>query len=501
MTTYTLRSANPAKTRADVVVVGVHTGQKSAQVCEAAREVADAYGRKWRPLLTNLGVTGKAGEAIKLPTAGVINAPLVLLVGLGADPADPVAVRRAAGLAARNTPNAASVALALPAAEPALVAAATEGHLLGGYSFTQFKSAEAKASGPSDVVVLSSIARQSAATEAFEQAQIVASAVAACRDWVNMPPGDLTPPLFAAAVTTAHAELTKGRGAPKMTVEVFDRDALAAMGCGGILCVGDSSAAAPRLVKLTWAPRKATTHLALVGKGVTFDSGGLTIKPSAGMKDMKGDMAGAAAAIQATFAIARLGLPIKVTTFVPMAENMVSGTAMRPGDVVTSHSGKTVEIANTDAEGRMLLIDGLDLAVAEEPDLVIDIATLTGHMHAALGDKVSAVLGDEEVVQRVLSAGEAAGEAHWPMPIPEEMSERITSSKVADLLQHDWVRWGGGLYAAAFLREFTAQVPWAHLDIAGKEINGGGSYGHVVSGGTGFGVSTLVEVARSLVSG
>ena len=198
-------------------------------------------------------------------------------------------------------------------------------------------------------------------------------------------------------------------------------------------------------------------------------------------------MAGAAAAIQATFAIARLGLPIKVTTFVPMAENMVSGTAMRPGDVVTSHSGKTVEIANTDAEGRMLLIDGLDLAVAEEPDLVIDIATLTGHMHAALGDKVSAVLGDEEVVQRVLS--------------PEEMSERITSSKVADLLQHDWVRWGGGLYAAAFLREFTAQVPWAHLDIAGKEINGGGSYGHVVSGGTGFGVSTLVEVARSLVSG
>jgi leucyl aminopeptidase len=270
------------------------------------------------------------------------------------------------------------------------------------------------------------------------------------------------------------------------------------MGCGGILSVGNSSASPSRLVKLTWAPKDAVAHLALVGKGVTFDSGGLTIKPSSSMVNMKGDMAGAASVVAATLAIARLGLPVKVTTFAPMAENMVSATSTRPGDVITMHNGSTVEIANTDAEGRMLLGDALSLAVLEEPDVVIDIATLTGHMQLALGDKVGAVMGTDDQVPAVLAAGESAGEQHWPMPIPEEMKERITSSKVADLLQHDWVRWGGGLYASAFLREFTGGLPWAHLDIAGKEMNLGGPYGHVPSGATGFGVTTLVELARSL---
>jgi leucyl aminopeptidase len=161
-------------------------------------------------------------------------------------------------------------------------------------------------------------------------------------------------------------------------------------------------------------------------------------------------------------------------------------------------NGTTVEIANTDAEGRMLLGDALALAVEEAPDVVVDIATLTGHMQLALGDKVGAVMGTDDQVPVVLAAGVAAGEQHWPMPIPEEMKERITSSKVADLLQHDWVRWGGGLYASAFLREFTGGLPWAHLDIAGKEINTGGPYGHVPSGATGFGVTTLVELARSI---
>jgi leucyl aminopeptidase len=179
---------------------------------------------------------------------------------------------------------------------------------------------------------------------------------------------------------------------------------------------------------------------------------------------------------------------------------MVSGTATRPGDVVTMRNGTTVEIANTDAEGRMLLGDALALAVEEQPDVVVDIATLTGHMQVALGDKVGAVMGTDDQVPVVLAAGAAAGEQHWPMPIPEEMRERISSSKVADLLQHDWVRWGGGLYASAFLREFTAGLPWAHLDIAGKEINTGSPYGHVTSGATGFGVTTLVELARSLAS-
>jgi leucyl aminopeptidase len=500
VTTYSLRSASPAKTRADAVVVGVVAGPQGPVLCDAAADVSAAYGRRLRPFLSTMGVTGKAGEAVKAPTRDEVNAPLLVFVGLGADPTDPIAVRRAAGVAARSVANAASIALALPSETPELVAAVVEGHRLGGYTFTAYKSKKAESGAANEVVVLSAIARRAEAVAALERAEVLADAVARTRDWVNTPPKDCTPPLLAELVTAAHKEATKGRGAPKVALEVFDHEQLEEMGCGGILSVGNSSASPSRLVKLTWAPKDAVAHLALIGKGVTFDSGGLTIKPSSSMLHMKGDMAGAAAVVNATLAIATLGLPIKVTTFAPMAENMVSATSTRPGDVITMRSGTTVEIANTDAEGRMLLGDALALAVEEEPDVVVDIATLTGHMQLALGDKVGAVMGTPDQVPAVLAAGTAAGEQHWAMPIPEEMSERITSSKVADLLQHDWVRWGGGLYASAFLREFTGGLPWAHLDIAGKEMNTGGPYGHVPLGATGFGVTTLVEYARSLAT-
>ena len=500
MTTYSLRSSSPAKTRADAVVVGVVAGDKGPRLCDAAGDVSKAYGRRLGPFLSTMGVTGKAGEAVKAPSKDELNAPLVVFVGLGTDQADTVAVRRAAGVAARSVPNAASVALALPSDTPELVAAVVEGHRLGGYAFTAYKSTKSETTEPADVVVLTAIARRGEAVEALERAEVLADAVALTRDWVNTPPRDCTPPLFADLVATAHKEATKGRGAPKVKLEVFDHEQLAEMGCGGILSVGNSSDSPSRLARLTYAPKGAKTHLALVGKGVTFDSGGLTIKPSSSMVNMKGDMAGAASVVAATLAIARLGLKIKVTAYAPMAENMVSATSTRPGDVITMHNGKTVEIANTDAEGRMLLGDALSLAVDEKPDVVVDIATLTGHMQLALGDKVGAVMGTDDPVASVLAAGAAAGEQHWRMPIPEEMSERITSSKVADLLQHDWVRWGGGLYASAFLREFTGGLPWAHLDIAGKEMNTGSPYGHVPSGATGFGVTTLVELARSLAT-
>ncbi|RYB92029.1 leucyl aminopeptidase [Nocardioides oleivorans] len=498
MTTYSLRSASPAKTRADAVVVGVVSGPKGPRLCDAAEDVSAAYGRRLRPFLSTMGITGKAGEAVKAPTRDEVNAPLLVFVGLGDDPTDAIAVRRAAGVAARSVANAASVALALPSDSPELIAAVVEGHRLGGYTFTAYKSKKAETTEPNDVVVLSPIARRAEAGAALQRAEVLAEAVARTRDWVNTPPKDCTPPLLAELVTAAHQEVTKGRGAPKVAIEVFDHVQLEEMGCGGILSVGNSSVAPSRLVKLTWAPKGAVAHLALVGKGVTFDSGGLTIKPSSSMLNMKGDMAGAATVVNVTLAIAQLGLPIKVTAFAPMAENMVSGTSTRPGDVITMHSGTTVEIANTDAEGRMLLGDAMSLAVAEQPDVLVDIATLTGHMQLALGDKVGAVMGTDDQVPAVLAAGVAAGEQHWRMPMPEEMRERITSSKVADLLQHDWVRWGGGLYASAFLREFSGGLPWAHLDIAGNEMNTGAPYGHVPSGATGFGVTTLVELARSL---
>jgi len=494
VTSYTLRSASPAKTRADAVVVGIQQLAKGPTVAPGGEDVAEAWGRKLRPLLASLGVTGKAGESVTVPTGGAINAPLVTFVGLGPD-VTTEAVRRAAGVAARSLTNASSVALALPADTPELVRAVTEGHLLGSYTFTAYKSGSSSSTAAGTVVVLSSSARKQEVQDAFEGAQVVAEAVAATRDWVNQPPGDLTPPLFADEVKAAVKALPKG---VKVAIEVLDEDELAELGCGGILGVGQGSSAPPRLVKLTYAPKSAVAHLALVGKGITFDSGGLTIKPAQGMSTMKCDMAGAAAVLQATLAVARLGLPIKVTTFAPMAENMVSGRATRPGDVLTMRGGMTVEVLNTDAEGRLILADALVLATEEEPDVVLDVATLTGHMVLALGNKVAGVLGTDDTVAAVVDAGRGAGEQLWHMPIPEDIVQRVKAGKIADLLQHDWTRWGGGLYAAAFLREFTADLPWAHLDIAGPAFNDGGAAGYWTPGGTGFAVATLVDYARAL---
>ena len=497
MTTYTLRSASPAKTRADVVVVGVVKTPKGPRLADGGEDVADAYGRRLRPLLSSLGVTGKAHEVATIPTSGTINAALLVLVGLGDEAeVDQVAVRRAAGAAIRSVGNAASVAFALPAADAEQVRAVAEGARLGAYTFTTYKSGDGSSKAPGDVVVLSPAARRQEVVAAFADAEEVARAVAGARDWVNVPPGDLTPEKFAAAVQELHRTVAKGRG-KALTLRVLDDDELAELGCGGILGVGQGSDAPPRLVEVTWAPEDARGHVALVGKGITFDSGGLSIKPAQSMTTMKCDMAGAAAVLQATYAAAALDLPVKVSCFAPMAENMVSGRSTRPGDVLTMYGGKTVEVLNTDAEGRLVLADALVRATEVEPDVVLDVATLTGAMMLALGDRVGGVLGDDEVVDQVLAAGETSGEAHWPMPIPEDIVERTKASKIADVLQHDWVRWGGGLYAAAFLQSFVADVPWAHLDIAGPAYNTGGAYGHVTSGGTGFAVPTLVEFIRA----
>jgi leucyl aminopeptidase len=498
VTSYLLRSASPAKTRADAVVVGVLQTGKGVELAPGAEDVGAAYGRHLRPLLAGLGVKGSPGEVTRLPGQRDVAAGLLVLVGLGKE-VEPGAVRRAAGVAARSVTNAASVALALPADTPELVAAVTEGWLLGGYTFDRFKHDTATPSDPpGSVSVLSPLARQAEATAVFERAQTTAAAVLGARDWVNTPPGDLTPPAFADAILELHRSVTKGRGGPKVTVTVHDEEALAEMGCGGILGVGGASAAPPRLVEISYRPRGATAHVALVGKGITFDSGGLTIKGASGMQTMKSDMAGAAAVAQATYAIATLGLPVQVSAFVPMAENMVSGSAMRPGDVLTIYGGRTVEVTNTDAEGRLILADALARAVEAEPDVILDVATLTGHMVIALGERLAGVMGSDDVVAAVCAAGATTGEQLWPMPIPDDMVERVRAGKVADLLQHDWVRWGGGLFAGAFLREFTGDLPWAHLDIAGPGFNTGAAYGHVTAGGTGFAVATLVEYARSL---
>ena len=259
-TTYTLRSASPAKTRADAVVVGVLSTDKGPVLCDEAAEVGEAWGRKLRPLLSSLGVTGTRRGERQGADRRASSRPRCSCWWASVRPAKdgsvtPTAVRRAAGVAARSVPNAASVALALPAGSPELVAAATEGHLLGGYTFTRHKSGDAEDTAPGEVVVLSPVARKAEAVTAFEEAQVVARAVITCRDWVNEPPGHLTPPAFADAVTEAHRELTKGRGAPKVTLEVLDEQQLAELGCGGTLAVGNSSDAKPRMVRLTCVPQ------------------------------------------------------------------------------------------------------------------------------------------------------------------------------------------------------------------------------------------------------
>ncbi len=499
MTTYILRKGAAERTGTDVLVVGVLSSDKGPSLAPGAEGVGAAYGRKLKPLLSMLGLTGKPGQTATVPTNGLLKASVLVLVGVGPE-ATPSAVRRASGAASRCVNNAASVALALPASDPDLVRAVTEGYILGAYSFDTYRSS-GPADRPGEVVVLSDQSRQVAVTAAFERAQVVAAAVARTRDWVNTPPGDLTPPALADAVVAANKRRPKGAG--KVTVTVIDEAQLAEAGCGGILGVGQGSDAPPRMVRLTYRPAGATKHLALVGKGITYDSGGLSIKPGASMQTMKMDMAGAASVVNATFAIADLGLPVQVTAFAPMAENMINGSATRPGDVLTMYGGKTVEVLNTDAEGRLVLADGLGHALEVEPDLVVDVATLTGACVIALGDRVTGLFGnDDALVRRIADVADRAGEAFWPMPIPDEMGEKVRgNSKIADLAQHNTDRWGGACYAAAFLREFVGDVPWAHLDIAGPAYNEKAAYGHIPPGGTGASVATLVELAIDLAEG
>jgi leucyl aminopeptidase len=496
VTMYSLRKGAAEKTKTDVVVAGVVKTKKGLAMAPGGEGVGAAYGRKLQPLLSTLGFEGKPGEVVKIPTAGTLKSPLLILVGLGEDEkVTPEAVRRAAGVAARAVSNAATVALALPASDADHVRAVADGYQLGTYSFTAFKTTPAP-DVAGEVVILSDAARQKEVAAALETSQVVTAATRLARDWVNTPPGDFTPAKFADAV----AATKKERKVAKVTMKVMDEKELEADGCGGIVGVGRGSANPPRLVQLTYKPRGAKAHLALVGKGITYDSGGLSIKPAASMMTMKCDMAGAASVVAATFAIAELGLPIAVTTYAPMAENMVSGTATRPGDVITIHGGKTVEILNTDAEGRLVLADALVKANEDKPDVIVDVATLTGACQVALGDRVAGVMGnDDELIGTVKSAGERVGEALWPLPIPDEMGEKVrNNSKIADLAQHNTERWGGALYAAAFLREFVGDSTWAHVDIAGPAFNEKPAYGYVTAGGTGMSVATLVELADTL---
>ncbi|WP_029088554.1 leucyl aminopeptidase [Brevibacterium album] len=493
-------TANPAGLDADVLVVATRTeGEgESRRARIAAPALAAKVVKALEEAAAAVGHTGKATSAVRVPAPNGVKARAVVLTGLGAldaealaaaEPETLEAVRRAAGAALGSLTGLGSAVAAVPGEGADLAEAWTVGALLGAYRYTAYLS-EAEGRGPVARLVISA-GREAA--EAFSRGEVIARATAATRDLVNQPPRDLFPASFAEAVSARAGELKKA----KIRVEVLDEAQLAAKGFGGHTGVGQGSPRGPRLVKLSYAPRKAGRHLALVGKGITFDSGGLSLKPAASMEEMKSDMAGAAAAAHALFAIAELGLPLKVTAWLALAENMPSGTAQRPSDVITIYGGKTVEVTNTDAEGRLVLADALVAAQEEKPDLVVDIATLTGAQIVALGNRTSGVMGTESARNTVVLASEASGEQIWPMPIPEELI-RSFDSNTADL-KNAGGRAGGMLAAGAFLREFVEEgIDWAHLDIAGPSFNSESAHGYTGKGGTGVPVRTLVEVAALL---
>ncbi|RYV50290.1 leucyl aminopeptidase [Pengzhenrongella frigida] len=487
----TLTAKDPARLAADALVVATATTDDGVVLVSADALPAALRNHILRAAVT-LGITGAADEVRKVPTAGEIAAPVLVLTGLGAktDRYSAETLRRAAGAATRELAGAESVALALPADDVELLAAVVEGALLGAYSYTRYRDAKAaaKSAPPTALEIVTPLVREGAAKAAVARAEAIAAAVHATRDLINAAPNDLFPEAFADLAKAA----AKGTS---VKVTVLDEKALAAGGYGGILAVGQGSARGPRLVKLSYAPSRPSAKVALVGKGITFDSGGISIKPAAGMEAMKSDMSGAAAVLHTVIAAARLELPVAVTGWLCIAENMPSGSAQRPSDVITIRGGKTVEVLNTDAEGRLVLADGLVAAVEEKPDVVLDIATLTGAQMVALGNRVSAVMGTDDVRAEVIDAAGVAGEQFWPMPLPEDLRPGL-NSKFADLANIS-DRWGGMLTAGLFLKEFVGSTPWAHLDIAGPAYNEKAAHGYTSVGGTGVGVRTMLAVIEA----
>ncbi|MFE9018352.1 leucyl aminopeptidase [Streptomyces sp. NPDC007808] len=510
MTALTLSTAAAPGLRADAIVIGVAKGAKGPVVAPGAEAVDKAYDGKLAGVLETLGASGAEGEVTKLPAPAGFKAPLLVAVGLGAAPDDAEdgaydgeALRKAAGVAARALAGSRKAAFALPITDAADTGAIAEGALLGAYSFDVYK--ESKGTGTNakakngkaplaEVAVLGAKPRDKEHKAAIQRATAVGEELNRARDLINMPPNDLNPASFAAEAQQA----AKEHG---IKVQVLDEKALTKGGYGGILGVGGGSTSAPRLVKLTYTHSKADKHLAFVGKGITYDSGGISLKPAGHNETMKCDMSGAAAVFAAVVAAARLGLQVNVTGWLALAENMPSGSAVRPGDVLRMYSGKTVEVLNTDAEGRLVLADALWAASQEKPDAIVDVATLTGAMVLALGNRTFGVMANDDAFRSaIVEAAEEVGEASWPMPLPEHLRKGM-DSPTADIANMG-ERMGGGLVAGLFLREFVGEgITWAHLDIAGPAFNEGGPFGYTPKGGTGSAVRTLVRLAELTASG
>ncbi len=456
-------------------IVGVLAGTQPLPGAGELVESAD-------PALIELAkFEGKMGQVLQVPHQ---IAKAVLLVGLG-DEATFESIRGAMGNAVRSVRTQRAVTNLHQAPIDAATRAVVEGAALGGYQFRSYKT-------EGEGLVIESLELLGGDEDEIGETLVTTDATNLARDWVNAPALDKAPQALAAMIGEA-------AGHAGLQVEVWDESRIADEKLGALLGVAAGSDRPPQVVILRYEPEGAGAHLALVGKGITFDSGGLSIKTAPFMEEMKDDMSGAAVVSAATIAIARLGLPIRVTTVVPLTDNAIGGNATRPGDVLRPVDGPTIEVLNTDAEGRLILADGLGIAKRHEPDLIVDVATLTGAARVALGDKIAAVFAsDSGVSSRILEAASRAGEQFWEMPLFKEYAKTIESD-IADIKNISASRYGGAIIAALFLSRYAGDFDWAHLDIAGP-ARWRETVGEQVKGASGVGVRTLVELARSLVA-
>ena len=425
--------------------------------------------------------TGKHGQTLFVRTPDG-PATEILLVGLGEE-VDAEMLRRAAAIAARAMKPYASVATALHAVDiDGAVSAVVVGTVLGSYSFDEYKT-DPKSSKLAEMVLVGGSPAEAEIAAAFS----LAGGVTLARDLINRPAEDKPP--------AALADIASGLS-PDVDVKVYDEDEIIEAGFGGLIGVNRGADRPPRMAVMRYSPDGAAKTVAFVGKGIVFDSGGLSIKTAAGMETMKTDMSGAAAVMGAVKVIAELGLKVNVIGVTPLTENLTGGSALKPGDVLTTYNGKTIEVLNTDAEGRLVLADGLALAAEYEPDVIIDIATLTGACKVALGATIGGLLAsDDDVAELVEGAARSAGEKMWRLPLEADYKPLIESD-IADM-KNTAGRWGGAITAGLILAEFVGDTPWVHLDIAGPGRADKTEH-YFSKGGTGFGVMTLVEVARSL---
>jgi leucyl aminopeptidase len=463
----------------DLLVLPVYEdriwGPGAAALVEAMGDWLDDY-------LDGLDFTGKVGQSAAVP--GSDGFGRLLFVGLGKE-ADADVLRKAAGEAGRAALRYEKVTTTLSAVEiDGATEAVTYGFILGQYKFGKYLSKPK----PSKTTELALVGGN---LDEIEHGRLVAAGVALARDLINEPAGGKKPEVLAEIATEMAADLG-------IEITVYDEHEIEAERFGGLRAVSLGATNPPRMVVMKYRPEDATKSLALVGKGIVFDSGGLSIKPAAGMETMKTDMSGAAAVFGAMQAIAKLGPAVNVTAIAPITENMTGGAAQRPGDIFTARNGKTVEVLNTDAEGRLVLADGLSLAVEDEPDLVVDVATLTGACMVALGKKVAGLFAsDDNTASQVEAASRRAGEKMWRMPMETDYRSKL-DSPIADI-KNIGDRYGGAITAALFLAEFTDDRPWVHLDIAGP-ARADGDDGYICKGGTGFAVSTLVALAEDMAA-